>query len=122
MGIKFYCPNGHKLNVKTFLAGKKAICPKCGVKVVVPSDMGAAESDPVVVDAEALGALATAQASAQSRAASDAQHAPLSATSSRAETSTAAGGSPALVNGPAAVDPIDEEPTAVWYVRPPSGG
>ncbi len=38
MGIKFHCPNGHKLNVKSFLSGKKAICPKCGAKVIVPSE------------------------------------------------------------------------------------
>jgi len=36
MGIRFSCPNGHKLNVKTHLAGKRAICPQCGSKVVVP--------------------------------------------------------------------------------------
>ncbi len=37
MGIRFLCPNGHKLNVKSFLAGKRAICPDCGAKVVVPN-------------------------------------------------------------------------------------
>ncbi len=37
MGIRFLCPNGHKLNVKSFLAGKRAICPDCGARVVVPS-------------------------------------------------------------------------------------
>lgn len=36
MGIKFNCPNGHKMNVKTFLAGKKGICPTCGVRVTIP--------------------------------------------------------------------------------------
>jgi hypothetical protein len=36
MGIRFLCPNGHKLNVKSFLAGKRAICPDCGAKVIVP--------------------------------------------------------------------------------------
>lgn len=37
MGIRFSCPNGHKLNVKAHLAGKRAICPHCGSKVVVPN-------------------------------------------------------------------------------------
>ena len=37
MGIRFLCPNGHKLNVKTYLAGKRAICPDCGARVLVPS-------------------------------------------------------------------------------------
>jgi hypothetical protein len=36
MGIRFLCPSGHKLNVKGFLAGKRAICPQCGAKVIVP--------------------------------------------------------------------------------------
>ena len=36
MGIRFSCPNGHKLNVKPILMGKRAICPKCGAKVRVP--------------------------------------------------------------------------------------
>ncbi|MDO4549882.1 MAG: DUF4339 domain-containing protein [Planctomycetia bacterium] len=36
MGIRFYCPNGHKLNVKSFLAGQRGICPKCGAKMDIP--------------------------------------------------------------------------------------
>jgi hypothetical protein len=38
MGIRFYCPNGHKLNVKTFLAGKRGICPRCGAKFEIPQE------------------------------------------------------------------------------------
>jgi len=37
MGIRFYCPNGHKLNVKAFLAGKRGICPHCGARVRIPA-------------------------------------------------------------------------------------
>ncbi len=40
MGIRFYCPNGHKLNVKAFLAGKRGICPDCDVKFIVPAESG----------------------------------------------------------------------------------
>jgi DNA-directed RNA polymerase subunit RPC12/RpoP len=36
MGIRFYCPNGHKLNVKAFQAGRKGICPYCGSKIQIP--------------------------------------------------------------------------------------
>ena len=36
MGIRFYCPNGHKLNVKTELAGKYGICPECGIRMEIP--------------------------------------------------------------------------------------
>jgi len=37
MGIRFSCPNGHRLNVKEHLAGKRAICPSCGAKFVIPA-------------------------------------------------------------------------------------
>lgn len=42
MGIRFHCPNGHKLHVKGFLAGKRGICPECGVKVIIPATENAA--------------------------------------------------------------------------------
>ncbi|MCU0880639.1 MAG: DUF4339 domain-containing protein [Pirellulaceae bacterium] len=38
MGIKFLCPQGHSLNVKTFLAGKRGVCPNCGVTFRIPSE------------------------------------------------------------------------------------
>jgi hypothetical protein len=37
MGIRFSCPQGHKLHVKTFLAGMRGICPTCGAKFVIPA-------------------------------------------------------------------------------------
>ncbi|MDR2344632.1 MAG: DUF4339 domain-containing protein [Planctomycetaceae bacterium] len=36
MGIRFFCPNGHKLNVKSSLAGLKGFCPECGIELVIP--------------------------------------------------------------------------------------
>ncbi|HND55851.1 MAG TPA: hypothetical protein PLV92_25720, partial [Pirellulaceae bacterium] len=36
MGIKFHCPNGHKLNVKSFLAGRRGVCPHCGARMMIP--------------------------------------------------------------------------------------
>ena len=38
MGIKFYCPNGHRLNVKSYLAGKRGICPHCGARLRIPPE------------------------------------------------------------------------------------
>jgi hypothetical protein len=63
MGIRFSCPNGHRLNVKEFLAGKRGICPQCGAKFVIPlsnhtappmmtSFAGAAESIDVLNSSE----------------------------------------------------------------------
>jgi hypothetical protein len=41
MGIRFNCPNGHKLNVKEFLAGKRGVCPQCGAKFIIPEHVAA---------------------------------------------------------------------------------
>jgi hypothetical protein len=38
MGIRLYCPNGHKLNVKEFLAGRRGICPHCGASFEIPTE------------------------------------------------------------------------------------
>lgn len=38
MGIRFRCPNGHKLNVKSFLAGKRGVCPDCGQTFRIPPE------------------------------------------------------------------------------------
>jgi len=48
MGIRFHCPNGHKLNVKSFLAGKKGVCPDCGAKFRIPphSEPGLGSDEP----------------------------------------------------------------------------
>lgn len=40
MGVRFECPNGHRLNVKAFLAGKRGICPHCDAKFIVPAESG----------------------------------------------------------------------------------
>jgi len=42
MGIRFTCPNGHKLHVKAFLAGKRGVCPHCGAKTIIPLEAEAA--------------------------------------------------------------------------------
>jgi hypothetical protein len=47
MGIRFSCPNGHKLHVKTFLAGKRGVCPQCGAKILIPSEGLAGEHVPL---------------------------------------------------------------------------
>jgi hypothetical protein len=37
MGIRLHCPNGHKVHVKSFLAGKRGVCPQCGSKFDIPA-------------------------------------------------------------------------------------
>ncbi len=140
MGIKFYCPNGHKLNVKSFLAGKKAICPKCNVKVIVPLEsqpLGAPTADPgedgsAPADAWAQSA-AIAPGAAQGPAEGQAGFQPRAGSVASNVVANAAGAmhfaagmtpgmSPGAGVGQTMTDPIDEAPNAVWYVRPPSGG
>jgi hypothetical protein len=36
MGIVAYCPNDHRVKVKSDLAGKKGICPTCGARFRIP--------------------------------------------------------------------------------------
>ena len=38
MGIRFECPNGHRLHVKAFLAGRRGICPDCGARFEIPQE------------------------------------------------------------------------------------
>lgn len=40
MGVRFLCPNGHKLHVKSFLSGKRGICPQCDARFIVPAESG----------------------------------------------------------------------------------
>ncbi len=92
MGIKFLCPQGHKLHVKSFLAGKRAICPKCGEKVTVPLE------DPS--DASDAGSF------------SDELAMTLEGERSGGDPQTAT----------TVADPLLESPSAIWYVRPATGG
>jgi hypothetical protein len=107
MGIRFYCPNGHKLNVKDFQAGQMGICPFCGIKMQIPSKSVRPSSKEenqgfhcATIDSSAAGG------------ASDRRMPPVGA-----------GGPASPVAGPAGVaDPLAEDSELVWYVRPPSGG
>jgi hypothetical protein len=45
MGIRLQCPNGHKVHVKAFLAGKRAVCPQCGARFQIPLEVGGAGDD-----------------------------------------------------------------------------
>jgi hypothetical protein len=106
MGIKFLCPNGHKLHVKSFLSGKKAICPKCGARVLVPAENQLAA---VAHDQES----ASEDSSADLQVSDGEQTTGSSVTPARAEPAHASA---------VAADPMIEAPTAVWYVRPATGG
>jgi hypothetical protein len=134
MGIKFHCPNGHKLNVKAFLAGKKGVCPKCGTKFRIPtaSEPGMGDSD--LEDSEASAAVAkpgngkpalaasVGGGGAPAPGTSVASVAVQPAKSKSASHEPRAGMAAAVAETAAANDPIAQNPAAIWYVRPPTGG
>lgn len=38
MGIRVVCPNGHRLNLKSHLAGRHGLCPDCGARFRIPME------------------------------------------------------------------------------------
>ncbi|MCA9199998.1 MAG: DUF4339 domain-containing protein [Planctomycetales bacterium] len=122
MGIRFLCPNGHKLNVKDFLAGKRGICPDCGAKFIVPEKSTSGELLRVaaVGDERKQTAFEEPDSPAGRRDASSTigtRSGDVSSTAPKPPTP------PSTANPSSkAPDPIAEAPHATWYVRPPSGG
>jgi hypothetical protein len=119
MGIKFLCPNGHKLHVKSFLSGRRAICPKCGARLVVPviqDRESATEQDFGLAGEESPSIVLNADVSTESPTAST----PASVLESAAAPVLVPPDATAVPAAPP--DAIDEAPGAVWYVRPATGG
>ncbi|MEN6559080.1 MAG: DUF4339 domain-containing protein [Thermoguttaceae bacterium] len=101
MGIRFYCPNGHKMNVKEFQAGRHGVCPICGAKMQIPHSSTRPSSKP---DSPSLE--------------DDPTTAPVETLRMPSQPSAA----PALPVKAADRDPLNEIVHAIWYVRPTSGG
>ncbi len=132
MGIRFTCPNGHKLNVKGFLAGKRGVCPHCGAKVRIPSSEALAEDSettaPPPTGIAAGAELDLARSAAPQQRPGSATATAIPQTAARDSASTAVpqanptGATRSPVTPTPAQDPIAEAPDSVWYVRPSSGG
>lgn len=124
MGIRFLCHAcDRKLNVKSFLAGKKGICPHCGASVRIPTESQIPSRKELLAASQGA---APANGYAEQEMGESISIATTSEAGSAAgsaqvpATPTAAVATP--VAAPARTDPIDENPDAIWYVRPPSGG
>lgn len=81
MGIRFLCPNGHKLNVKAELAGRRGSCPECGAKLVIPAASAPPKASPIQpppAAAEQRSAELPAPAAWHLRTAGGEQHGPVS--------------------------------------------
>ena len=122
MGIRFYCPNGHKLNVKDFQAGRNGICPFCGSKMQIPQESTRLSSR----QQQSQSQEGEDEDPADSEVTVDEIDSPMVATTTPppdlprtppADTSPSVAASPA-----AAADPLAEAGDVVWYVRPTSGG
>jgi hypothetical protein len=117
MGIRFYCPNGHRLNVKDFLAGKRGICPHCEARFRIPRESEIPKGSPKVKPGSAA---ETSTGNGKRRAKGGTA---LKAPGREKSTATVRPKPDRKPQPqPAPRDPIDEAPDAVWYVRPPSGG
>lgn len=129
MGIRFSCPNGHRLNVKAFLAGRRGICPFCGAKFTIPSQStapaGELAPDPADASPEAGSTELPTAVPGGDFERELARHIEASAAanpSGPAGVEPHSPPPPPAAPQPAIADPLAETPAAVWYVRPPSGG
>jgi DNA-directed RNA polymerase subunit RPC12/RpoP len=117
MGIRFFCPNGHKLNVKEFQAGMRGVCPRCGSKFLIPTQSTRPSSkkkhdlfpDPDQEEAVVAEDLFPAPE-------------PVSTASPQTQAATSPSAlATAVAPDHVAADPIAAAGNVVWYVRPPSG-
>lgn len=114
MGIRFFCPKGHKLNVKEFQAGRTGICPFCSEKVRIPLE----STRPSSKEKAGNGELATGKEVEEAEPAGEVIALELlPVTAAVAEAPVATGGA-----AEAMADPLAEGGEVVWYVRPASGG
>jgi hypothetical protein len=97
MGVRFECPQGHKLHVKAHLAGQRGICPECGMRFIVPAFSG--------------GRVAEAGAETPSTAGGFVSVAVESNATFNAGLNAATG-----------VDVEDGDESIAWHVRPVTGG
>ena len=98
MGIRFICPACTKrINVKEHQAGKRGFCPKCGAPVQIPLASTLTDRPDQDEDSAIRGGAQPAAAAAPVGRIVAMQSAPM-------------------------VDPLAENPTAVWYVSAADGG
>ncbi len=151
MGIRFHCPNGHKLNVKTFQARMRGICPYCGAKFTVPAEStlppsGKPQADEQLEeegqtletgeDTDRPSPQPVAEETAETRPPGEqppdekppTKRSPDEKPSNEQPSDEQPADGQPTAKQPARkkktppVDHLSEEPDAQWYVRPPSGG
>ncbi len=129
MGIRFFCPNGHKLNVKEHLAGKAGFCPECGVRLVIPyqstrkssKELGQEKTEPAPNSAAENPVFSLTPSSffieeMQQQEATHQQEA-----AAQAFQSFQAPVAPTPAPEPVITNPILQDQTRVWYIQVPNG-
>lgn len=116
MGIRFRCPQGHQLNVKTELAGKRGVCPQCGAKVEIPQSP-AQQPSPSGGGSE----VARAGGETQSKTPSSPSPSPADGGGGIEPQAEVARLEAKVAKQQAAAAPQAAVEDA-WYVRPPAGG
>jgi hypothetical protein len=114
MGIKFLCPNGHKLHVKSFLASQRGVCPHCAEKFIVPAQsLPDIRVESIGVKRDRRRIEADREIAAMERAGQD----PAVATMAKNGEIVGTDRTVTSISGVVLSDPISEAPAAVWYVR-----
>ena len=117
MGIRFYCPNGHKLNVKEHLAGKAGFCPECGARLVIPYHSTRKSSKELQTGGQQRQAPGETDSSAPT-ADPTFSVTPLSADEMNLNSGATAAASQ---QEEISINPILQDQTVVWYVQVPGG-
>ena len=111
MGIRFLCPNGHRLNVKSHLAGKRGICPDCKVRFVIPAESGG------TVEALEPATVAAEMPSVAEPAVESAPPTPTAPPATAAPQATAPPPSPVRANEPPLPQAAGTALPDLWYVN-----
>ncbi len=121
MGVRFACHNcGHRLNIKSELAGRRGKCPSCGERLRIPkadSEFSTPLDEPQPVPSNA--SPETPSPAGMPEPAADEAAAPRPTEQTAIAAATPVESLPAQ---PTRYAIIDEEPHALWYVRPKTGG
>ena len=110
MGVRFACHGcAESLNIKQELAGRRGVCPKCGIRFRIPQ-FDAPNSTPLETES-VMASRSTLRATSPSNPASAAVASPQVIQPSVVPRETGN-----------TVDPLGDVTISTWYVRPPSGG
>ena len=140
MGIRFACSHcGHELNIKSHLAGRRAFCPKCEGRLTIPENSSMSQPGSKVDRRISLDKSTELGESIPNASNSSSSNIPQLGPLTKQEIVPVAKvldgsqkeveffsldqpGDEVSTKNAATMDPFEEAPHAVWYVRPPAGG